>query len=256
MIETRNINVSLGGHEAVSDVSVRVQPGELVGFIGPNGAGKTSLFRAILRLAPITSGSIFLNDVEISKDAAHVHARAIAYLPQGQSVAWPLTARRLVTLGRVPHRTTWADLSRADEEMIDAALAATDAAEFADRPVNELSGGERSRVLLARALAVEASTLLVDEPTASLDPYHQLTTMEALKGATANGAAVGVVLHDLNLAGRYCDRLYLMHEGKIAAEGVPGEVLTDKNLASVYRVSVRRDDRGDVVVDKRLATKA
>jgi len=256
MIETRSINVTLGRHEAVSDVSVRVQPGELVGFIGPNGAGKTSLFRAILRLAPITSGSIFLNDVEISQDPAHVHAREIAYLPQGQSVAWPLTARRLVALGRVPHRTTWADLSKADEEAIDNALAATDATEFADRPVNELSGGERSRVLLARALAVEASVFLVDEPTASLDPYHQLTTMEALKVAAATSAAVGVVLHDLNLAGRYCDRLYLMHEGKIAAEGVPGEVLTDKNLASVYRVSVRRDDRGDVVVDKRLVTKA
>lgn len=256
MIETCNINVSLGGHAAVRDVSVKVQSGEIVGFIGPNGAGKTSLFRAILRLAPITSGSIFLNGADISQDAAHVHAREIAYLPQGQSVAWPLNARRLVALGRVPHRTTWGDLSKADEEMIDAALAATDATEFGDRPVNELSGGERSRVLLARALAVEASVLLVDEPTASLDPYHQLTTMEALKGAAAKGAAVGVVLHDLNLAGRFCDRLCLMHEGKIVADGIPREVLTDENLASVYRVSVRRDDRGDVVVDKRLASQA
>lgn len=253
MIETRNIHVSLGDHAAVCDASVRIDAGEMVGFIGPNGAGKTSLLRAILRLAQASSGQILLDGADITADPVHAHARDIAYLPQGQNVAWPLTARRLVALGRVPHRTTWSDLSEADDAAIDQALQATDTVSFAERPVSELSGGERSRVLLARVLAVEASVLLVDEPTASLDPYHQLTTMEALKGATDRGTAVGVVLHDLNLAGRYCDRLYLMHEGAIVASGPPAEVLSDDHLAAVYRVTVRRDDRGDVVVDRRLS---
>ncbi len=253
MIETRNIYVSLGHHVAVRDASVRIGAGEIVGFIGPNGAGKTSLLRAMLRLAPVSAGQIMLNAADMTTDPAHAHARTMAYLPQGQSVAWPLTARRLVALGRMPHRTIWTDLGADDEAAIDLALRTADVISFADRPVNELSGGERSRVLLARVLAVDAAVLLVDEPTASLDPYHQLTTMEALKTATGRGAAVGVVLHDLNLAGRYCDRLYLMHNGEIVATGTPADVLSDENLASVYRVTVRRDDRGDVVVDKRLS---
>ncbi len=254
MIETRNLNLSLGGKPVVRDVSVKVCAGEMVGFVGPNGAGKTSLFRAMLRLTPPSGGTVSLDGVEVTHDAPHLHAREIAYLPQGQSVAWPLTARRLVALGRMPHRTTWSDLTEEDEHAIDQALLATDATDFADRPVNELSGGERSRVLLARALAVRASVLLVDEPTASLDPFHQLTTMEALKAAANDGAAVAVVLHDLNLASRFCDRLCLMHEGRIVASGPPGSVLSDDNLADVYRVSVRRDDQGDVIVDKRLAS--
>jgi iron complex transport system ATP-binding protein len=253
MIESRNISVSLGDHAAVRDVSVSINAGEMVGFVGPNGAGKTSLLRALLRLVPVDSGKIYLDGTDITSDAPHKRARDIAYLPQGQSVAWPLTARRLVALGRVPHRSTWENLAPADKAAIDHALKVTDAAQFADRPVTELSGGERSRVLLARALAVEAPVLLVDEPTASLDPYHQLTTMDALAGAAGAGAAVGVVLHDLNLAGRFCDRLCLMHEGQIVADGPPQEVLSDENLAKVYRIGVRRDDRGDVVVDRRLS---
>lgn len=253
MIAAENISVSLGTHAAVRNVSMEIKPGEVVGFVGPNGAGKTSLLRALLRLVSVDTGAVLLGTANITNDAPHKHAQEIAYLPQGQNVAWPLTARRLVALGRVPHRSTWETLKPEDEQAIDAALAATDSEAFADRPVTELSGGERSRVLLARALAVRADVLLVDEPTASLDPFHQLTTMEALKSTAAHGTAVGVVLHDLNLAGRYCDRLYLMHEGAIVAEGTPEQVLSDENLAQVYRVSVRRDDRGDVVVDRRLS---
>jgi len=252
MIGVENISVSLGKHAAVRNVSMAIGAGDLVGFVGPNGAGKTSLLRALLRLVPVDEGSIFLDGSDITGDQPHKHARDIAYLPQGQSVAWPLTARRLVALGRVPHRSTWENLSAADKAIIDKALEVTDTTQFADRPVTELSGGEKSRVLLARALAVDAGVLLVDEPTASLDPYHQLTTMEALKSAAGAGSAVGVVLHDLNLAGRYCNRLCLMHEGKVVADGVPRDVLSDENLARVYRIGVRRDDRGDVVVDRRL----
>ncbi len=252
MIGAENISVSLGTHAAVRDVSVAIGAGELVGFVGPNGAGKTSLLRALLRLVPVDKGSILLKGRDITDDPPHKHARDLAYFPQGQAVAWPLTARRLIALGRVPHRSTWENLSLEDRAIIDHALEITDTTQFADRPVTELSGGERSRVLLARALAVNAGVLLVDEPTASLDPYHQLTTMEALKNATVAGTAVGVVLHDLNLAGRYCDRLCLMHEGEIVADGAPGDVLSDENLARVYRIGVRRDDRGDVAVDRRL----
>jgi iron complex transport system ATP-binding protein len=124
--------------------------------------------------------------------------------------------------------------------------------ELQTRPVTELSGGERARVLLARALAVQAPFLLVDEPTASLDPYHQLTTMEALQKACEQGTGVGLVLHDLSLAGRFCDRLYLLNKGHVVAEGVPGDVLSDENMADVYKVAVSRDAEGRIRLGERL----
>jgi len=252
MIEARDLHVTIGGREVVSGASVVARPGDIVGLIGPNGAGKTSLLRALLRLLPAAAGRVLLGGADITADPPHAHARAIAYLPQGQAVAWPLTARRLVALGRAPHRTPWSDLSSADEAAVERAFALADAAAFAERPVTELSGGERARVLLARALAVEAQVLLADEPMASLDPYHQLTTVEALKTVAAAGTAVIVVLHDLGLALRTCTRLCLMNRGCIVAEGAPEAVLTDAHLAQVYQVAVRRGTAGELVVSHRL----
>jgi len=252
MIEARGLSVAIGGREVVSGASVAARPGDVVGLIGPNGAGKTSLLRALLRLVAPTAGEVRLNGVDITADPPHRHARDIAYLPQGQTVAWPLTVRRLVALGRAPHRTAWSGLTPADEAAVVRALAAADAAAFADRPVTELSGGERARVLLARALAVEAPVLLADEPMASLDPYHQLATVDALRKVAADGAAVIVVLHDLALAARSCTRLCLMDRGRVIAEGTPEAVLTDLNLATVYRVAVQRGDGGDITVGRRL----
>ena len=252
MIETQNISVRLGDHAAVWDASVQINKGELVGFVGPNGAGKTSLLRAMLRLVPISAGRVVLNGEDITRSKPHTHAKTIAYLPQGQNVAWPLTARHLVALGRMPHLNTWTRLSAVDEAAIDDALAQADAMELQTRPVTELSGGERARVLLARALAVQAPFLLVDEPTASLDPYHQLTTMEALQKACEQGTGVGLVLHDLSLAGRFCDRLYLLNKGHVVAEGVPGDVLSDENMADVYKVAVSRDAEGRIRLGERL----
>ncbi len=252
MIETRSLSVSLGEHAAVRDLSMKLNSGELVGLIGPNGAGKTTLMRALLRLIPSDEGQIFLDGQEITHDPAHFHAGDISYLPQGQDIAWPLTGRRLVALGRVPHQTSWSHLSAADDDAIDAAMELAKATDFANRPVRQLSGGERARILLARALAVGADTLLVDEPTAALDPYFQLTAMEALKTATQQGTSVCVILHDLNLAMRYCDRLYLLNQGGLVAEGQTHDVLNDANLKKVYHVDVARDAQSGLIVSHHL----
>jgi len=254
MIEARHLSAAIGGRDVVSQASITARPGEIVGLIGPNGAGKTSLLRALLRLVVPTAGQVLLDGVDITADPPHRHARRIAYLPQGQTVAWPLTVRRLVALGRAPHRAAWNGLAAADEAAIERALATTDAAGFAERPVTRLSGGERARVLLARALAVEAPVLLADEPMASLDPYHQLATVDALGKVAADGAAVIVVLHDLGLAARTCTRLCLMDKGRVVADGAPGSVLSDANLAAVYRVSARRHADGAFTIDGRLDT--
>lgn len=252
MIETRNLTITLGEHCAVRDLSMKLNSGELVGLIGPNGAGKTTLMRALLRLTPCERGEIFLNGEEITHDPAHFHAGKIAYLPQGQNIAWPLTGRRLVALGRVPHQTSWSRLSAQDDAAIDVAMELAQATAFSDRPVRQLSGGERARILLARALAVGASTLLVDEPTAALDPYFQLTAMEALKTTAQQGTSVCVILHDLNLALRYCDRLYLLNQGELVAQGLPQDVLSDANLKAVYHVDVNRDAQSGLIISHHL----
>jgi len=216
----------------VSGASIAAGPGDIVGLIGPNGAGKTSLLRALLRLVAPTAGQVLLDGADITADPPHRHARAIAYLPQGQTVAWPLTVRRLVALGRAPHRTTWSGLTAADEAAVERALAVTDAAPFADRPVTGLSGGERARVLLARALAVEAPAAAGRRADASLDPYHQLATVDvAEEGGGGRRAAVIVVLHDPRPRGTHLHATLPDGQGPGSCRGAPDAVLTDANLA-------------------------
>jgi iron complex transport system ATP-binding protein len=157
-----------------------------------------------------------------------------AYLPQEPVAHWALTATELVGLGRLPHRD-------ADPAAIERALRRTGTAELAQRRIDTLSGGEHARVLLARALAVEAPILLADEPIAGLDPLHQIRTMQLMQELAAEGQTLAVVLHDLTLASRFCHRLLLLHRGEVIADGEPAAVLTDPNLAHAYGISVRRE---------------
>ena len=233
------INVRIDGAEIVAGASLAAAAGELVGLIGPNGAGKTTLLRAVAGLAPC-DGTVLLDGRPAAALDRRAFARALAYLPQGHDVHWPLTARRLVALGRLPHLAPWQRPGPADAAAIDRAMARTDIAHLGGRNVQTLSGGERARVLLARALAVEAPLLLADEPIAALDPYHQLHVMALLRATADAGAAIVAVLHDLTLAARHCDRLVLMHEGRVLAEGDPAAVLDDGNLRAAYRLAALR----------------
>ena len=163
-------------------------------------------------------------------------ARAIAYLPQSTETHWPLLARRVVALGRMPHRSALARLSPADDAAVADALARCDATDLAARRMDEISAGERARVLLARALATAAPILLVDEPAAHLDPAHQLQLMELLQEEARRGTTVVVTLHDLALAARYCDELVLLKDGRIASSGPPDAALSEDALADVFGV--------------------
>jgi iron complex transport system ATP-binding protein len=156
-------------------------------------------------------------------------------------VHWPLTVEHLVGLGRLPYRRLWRQDTNADARAVTAALRATETEALRDRTLATLSGGERMRVLLARALAVEAAALVADEPIAALDPYHQLQVMEVLRETTRQGMLVVVVLHDLTLAARFCDRLVLLDAGCVVADGAPEAVLSAAHLTRVYRVTVVRD---------------
>jgi iron complex transport system ATP-binding protein len=240
-LEARNMTAVAAGRTIVNTASLNIASGELVGLIGPNGAGKSTLLKAMLGLRPRRSGDVLLDGRDFLAMPVAARARAVAFLPQDRRVEWRLPARDIVMLGRYPHRARFGAPSPDDRAAVARALDAVGGHSFVDRPVSVLSGGERTRILLARALAVEAPILLADEPIAALDPYHQLHVMEILRDRAHAGAAVLAVIHDLALAARFMDRIVLMHEGKIAAEGKPAEVLTSENLARIYRIRPHAD---------------
>ena len=236
-LEASNLTVSIASRNIVDNAALKLTTGELVGLIGPNGAGKSTLLKAMLGLRPRDAGDIFLDGADFLAHPPANRARNVAFLPQERHVEWRLPARDIVMLGRYPHRDRFGGPTPEDRAAVARALYATDSHAIADRPVSVLSGGERTRILLARALAVEAPILLADEPITALDPYHQLQVMEILRERTRAGAGILAVIHDLPLAARFMDRLILMHAGQIIASGPPSDVLTETNLARTYRIT-------------------
>ncbi|WP_339947482.1 ABC transporter ATP-binding protein [uncultured Albimonas sp.] len=230
LLSLETLTVRLGRRIAVDAVSLRVEAGELVGLVGPNGAGKSSLMRGALGLARAEGRS------SLTALPAAERARAAAWLPQSREIAWPVSVETLVALGRLPHRAPGAPLSAADREALEAAMAGVDVLRFRDRPATELSGGEQARVLIARALAQAAPLTLADEPTAGLDPAHQLAAMEAFAALAGEGRAAVVSLHDLGLAARFCTRLVMLDQGRVVADGPPAQVLTAERLREVYGI--------------------
>ncbi|WP_088183346.1 ABC transporter ATP-binding protein [Sphingobium sp. Z007] len=245
-IAAQGLSVRLGRHAAVRDVEVTLEPGALVGVIGPNGAGKSTLIRTLLGLVKPAAGQVTIDGQDVAMMDRRAMARAVAYLPQGQTLHWPLAVERLVALGRLPHLGPLSRLTRDDEAAVEAAMVRADVLHLKGRVATELSGGERARVLLARALAVGARGLIADEPLAALDPGHQIDVMDLLRGEARGGALVVTVLHDLGMAARYCDRLLLMDDGALVADGAPVNVLTAEALARVYGVTARIERDGDV----------
>ncbi len=245
LISVRNVSVALSGRPILHEVSFELPRQNLVALVGPNGAGKTTLLRTIAGLLR-PSGEVLIEGKSVHDLSASQRALKFGYLPQGHVVYWPLPAHDVVALGRYPHGAT--DPSRlppADEAAVVRAMEVTDTAAFAARPVTELSGGERSRVALARVLAVEAPVVLADEPTAFLDPRHQLDVMQLLRKAADGGTLVIVVTHDLGLAARYADAVVVMADGRLAAQGAPREALSEQVLAKVFRVQAFRAERDD-----------
>ena len=239
-IAAQGLSVTLAGRLVLKDVSLALSSGHLVVLVGPNGAGKTTLLRALAGLVP-SEGAIHVGGAALSSLSLRERARRFAYLPQGHLVHWPLPARDIVALGRYPHGATDpARLTPDDTEAVLRAMQTTDVVEFSERRVTELSGGERSRVALARVLAVEAPVILADEPTASLDPRHQIDVMKGLRRAADDGVLVIVVTHDLGLAARFADTVLVLREGRLVSQGAPAEALSEQVIADVFRISAYR----------------
>lgn len=227
--------ISFGSRAILHDIDLELEGGSLTSIIGPNGAGKSTLARALCGLLVPDSGAVRLGDVAIEARGKTM-ARRIAYLPQGQTVHWPVSVERLVALGRLPHLAPFSRLAATDREAIERAMKSADVLSLRDRPVTELSGGERARALIGRMLAAEAELLIADEPLAALDPGHQLHLMELLRKQADQGRLVVSVLHELTMAARFSDRVVLIDEGRIVADGKPQTVLTPENLERCYDV--------------------
>ncbi|WP_339340073.1 ABC transporter ATP-binding protein [uncultured Oceanicoccus sp.] len=240
-LQGKNLSLRFNGSDIVKDVSITINAGDLVGLIGPNGAGKTSLLRMLANLQQPDSGLIQLDNHDLNHIDRKQLAQTLGYLEQGAPAHWPLRVRRLVELGRLPYLSPWRKLTGKDKAIVDNAMDQAEVQHLSNRIISTLSGGERLRVLIARMFATQPNIILADEPIAALDPYHQLHTMELFREHCDRGGSAVVVMHDLNMAARFCDRLVLLDQGTVACEGKVAQVLTEANLASVYSIHAKLD---------------
>jgi iron complex transport system ATP-binding protein len=248
LLTAQNLGVMLASRAVLTDVSLSLSSGHLVALVGPNGAGKTTLLRALAGLVPAT-GAVHIRGDVLSALPLRERAKRFAYLPQGNVVHWPLPARDIVALGRFPHGVADPEqMTPKDIEAVSRAMHAADVVDFADRLITELSGGERSRVALARVLAVEAPVILADEPIASLDPRHQIDVMTSLRTAADGGVLVIVVTHDLGLAARFADHVMVLSAGRLVSQGAPVDALSEQVLRDVFRISAYRAEYQDEAV--------
>ena len=239
MLRVERLEVRRGSCVVLSGIDLQLRPGEVRGVLGPNGAGKSTLLAALTGELPASTGQVTLDQRALDDWSGPERARRLAVLPQSSSLNFAFRVEEVVAMGRLPH-----DSGRVrDAQIVQEALHAADAAHLAGRSYLELSGGERQRVHLARVLAQlwpggDGQILLLDEPTSMLDPLHQHTCLQAVRHLAESGAAVLVILHDLNLAARYCDRLLLLEQGRAHALGTPAEVLRAEPLQAVFGLEV------------------
>lgn len=236
VVEIDGVSVHLGDVTAVDDVSLAAEPGQVVGLIGPNGAGKTTLLRTITAAIAPSSGTVRVNGTDVQSRSSRAVSRLVATVPQATNIGFDFRVREIVAMGRTPYQDRFGRGHRHDTSAVADAMTRTDVARFADRPISAVSGGERQRVLLARAIAQDTPVLLLDEPTASLDINHQVRTLELVRGLAAEGTAVIAAIHDLDLAARYCDELALLDDGRLVAHGPPAAVLTRQHLEEVFGI--------------------
>jgi len=236
MISFENLSAGYGPCDVLQSVSAAAKPGELIALIGPNGCGKSTLLKTLCGVITPSSGRVTLNDKDLKDLSLKMRARNIAYLAQSREALPSMTVQDVVRLGRAPYRGSLGKISPEGEASIASSLSRTQSDIFKSRRFDSLSGGEQARVLLARALTVEAPVLLADEPIAALDPFYQLSMMEILKAEAASGKTVITALHDLSIAAQFADRIWVMHQGKIVADEQPEDALSKDILSKVFGI--------------------
>lgn len=228
-LRARSLAVERRGKAILGPIDLELEAGTITAICGPNGAGKSTLLTMLAGLEKPSGGAVALDDRPLAALHPRERARAIGYLPQDGDIAWDVSVRNVVALGRLPYRD-------ATPQRVDAALAALNLLEFADRPVSTLSGGERARALLARVLAGEPRWILADEPLAALDLAHQLALLDVLRRQSRNGTGVVLVVHDLAVAMNHADRVVVLDKGRVAADGAPQSALSAEIIREVWGV--------------------
>ncbi len=236
LLNANTISMRWDGRSVLDRVSLQIRPGEFVGLIGPNGAGKTTLLRLLAKLLEPTGGVVLLEGTALTALSQRAVAKMVAVVPQATSTEFAFPALEVVLMGRHPHLGRFHAETAGDYRIAREAMTFTETLPFAERPVTELSSGERQRVIMARALAQQPQVLLLDEPTANLDLCHQIQVLDLVRRLVRGGLATVAALHDLELASRYCERLVLLKAGVVLADGPPAEVLTVKRLAEAFGV--------------------
>lgn len=239
ILRIKNLACGYDTKAIIKDISFSVKEGDFLGIIGPNGAGKTTLFRAITGILPPWSGGIFYKGRRILEISPRNFAREVAVIPQILEIPFAFSVEEFMLMGRFPHVGRFEALKEKDYKILEEALVFTDTFSLRERKIFELSGGERQRVILAQGFVQEPRLLLLDEPTLHLDIAHQVQILDLVKKLNKEkNLTVIIVLHDLNLASSYCDRLILLKEGTIFKEALPQEVLTYQNIEEVYKTIV------------------
>ena len=238
MIEVAGLSFRYGDQEVVRDLCFTLQRGEILGVVGPNGAGKSTLIGLLTRLLKPSSGEIRLGGRRLKEVSRLELARHLAVVPQGSDLPEAFSVQDIMMMGRTPHLGFFASETAKDIEIVQSAMRRTDTWDFRTRQVGSLSGGERQRVLLARALAQEPKFLLLDEPTNHLDLKYQVEVLRFVKREVTRGVGALIVLHDLNLAARVCERILVMQGGACVALGKPADVLSEERVREVYRADV------------------
>lgn len=242
MIRVSGVSFRYGEQWVLSNISFCVNKGEFLGVIGPNGSGKTTLLKSLNRTLTPEEGSVFINGVGVSEIKRRELARVVSMVPQEAPLVFPFTVSELVLMGRAPYLRRFCFEGKKDHDIARRAMEMTGTLDFSGRGVSALSGGEKQRVLIARAIAQEPDVMLLDEPTSFLDIRHQIEIYDLIKGLSSrDGLTIVSVSHDINLAAHYCDRILLLNEGSVHKVGSPEDVVTGENIESVYGCKVLVD---------------
>ena len=239
IIELKNLSIGYGNKSVLQDVNAKINKGEIVGIIGCNGAGKSTLLKTIRGLLPKQSGDILYFGRKLESFSEKELAREVAYLQQNVEVGFGYTGKDIVLAGRYPYMKWWKGESISDEELALKCMEYTGTKELAERPVNEVSGGQKQRILLAKVLAQQTPILFLDEPTTGLDMVYQEEIFRFSQALAEMGKTILMVVHELNLAAKYCSRIILLGEGTVIADGRPDNVFTEKILSKAYNAPVR-----------------
>lgn len=243
-IQLENVHVTLDSKEVLHGIDFKVEKGQFLGLIGPNGSGKTTLVKAIANLLPIQKGEITIQQKDHLAYNQKEFAKQIGYVPQETVVGFDFIAREIVAMGRHVHGSFFKRETREDRQTVETAMKETKTIHLAEQSVLSLSGGQKQLIMIAKALAQDTPIILLDEPISALDIYYQVHILSLLKRLCAEGRTIIIVLHDLNLAARFCDELLLLNDGKVQKHGRPEEVLDQSLLKKIYHIQakVRKDE--------------